>query len=271
MGEQAHARESKRRLTLGRTAYALLGSLLLALPIGHAVHAQSPHCDADLNPASSNPLGYRLRGDRCERVYIQEVAATVLRLVSLTESFETFEPTRDRPLIVEWTPPSNQPLHLRAQSLKSRLYYRMDSERPAGSASFEWPLDLVAALGLTRNDLGVLAWTARRLGSAERLVHIPVRIRQRTTPAPEPYRMVLVPGVQVEELFLSVARVDANGQPGPYSIDKMPVGLGYYPAGRAVVVPLRIPSIAGVYRIDVGATLTQGGVSAITAYFAHST
>ena len=270
MVRRAHARELMRRLTLGRTAHVLLWSLLLALPVGHVVRAQSPHCDADLNSAASNPLGYRLRGNRCEGVYIQEVAATILRLVSLTESFEAFEPTRDRPLIVEWTPLGSQPLHLRAQSLRNRLYYRMDSERPAHSASFEWPLDLVAALGLTRNDLGVLAWTVRRLGSAELLVHIPVRIRQRTTPAPEAYRMVLVPGVQVEELFLSVARVDADGQPGPYSIDKMPIGLGYYPAGRAVVVPLRIPSVAGVYRIDVGATLTQGGVSAIRAYLAHS-
>lgn len=231
--------------------------------------AQTAHCDADLNPASTNPLGYRLRGDRCEGVYIQDVAATALKLVSFTESYESFDPALDRPLLLEWMAPSNSPVHIRAQSLRSRLYYRMDSDRSAGSRSFTWPPDVLAALRLGKSELGVLAWTTRRIGTTDRTVFEPLRLRQQGAATPGPYRLVVVPGVQLEEIFVSVAPLTPNGEPGPYAIDKQPAALGYYPAGRAAAIAVQAPSTAGVYRIDLGATLTQGGTSALTAYFSR--
>jgi hypothetical protein len=234
--------------------------------------AQSPHCDQDLlNPAATDPLAYRLRSDRCEGIYIQDVAATALRLVSFTDSYESFDPALDRPLVLEWTSPGNTAVHIRAQSLRNHLYYRMDSDRPAGSASFAWPADFLAALRLGKSELGVLAWTTRRIGSVERPVFEPVRVRQRAAATPGAYhRVVVVPGVQVDEIYVSVASLKPNGDTGAYTIDKRPAALGYYPAGRAAVIDVPVPSAAGVYRIDLGATLTQGGTSAMTAYFSRT-
>ena len=109
----------------------------------------------------------------------------------------------------------------------------------------------------------------RRIGNAERTVFEPLRVRQRAAATQGPYRLVVVPGVQVEEIFVSVASLRPSGEPGPYAIDKRPAALGYYPAGRAAAIPVPAPSATGVYRLDLGATLTQGGTSALTAYFSR--
>jgi hypothetical protein len=263
------ARSAPLRLTRRPAAIALC-LLLARWCVGPALAAQAAHCDADLQAPPTNPLGYRLRGDRCEGIYFQEVGATVLRLVSFTQSYENFDPTIGRPLVLEWTPLTNQELHVRAQSLKNRVYYRMDSDRPAGTASFDWPLDLLQTLRLEKNDLGIVAWTVRPLGGKDRMVHVPLRIRQRSAIAPGPYRLVLMPGVQVEELFISMAAAEPSGESGASLIDKQPLGFGYYPAGRAIVVPLPVSAATGVYRVSIGATLTQGGASAMTLYFSHS-
>jgi hypothetical protein len=247
----------------------LLSTLIVALAIAGPVVAQGAHCDQDLNPATTNPLGYRLRGDRCEGIYIQDVAATALKLVSFTESYEEFDATLNKPLLLDWTPPAGAPVHLRAQSLRTRLYYRMDSDRPAGSGSFSWPADVLAALQLRRPDLGVLAWTTRRIGNSDRTVLEPVRVRQRAPSTPGSYRFVVVPGVQVDEIFVSVASLKPNGDAGVYAIDKQPQLAGYYPAGRPTVIAFAPPSSAGVYRLELGATLTQGGTSALTTFFSR--
>jgi hypothetical protein len=73
----------------------------------------------------------------------------------------------------------------------------------------------------------------------------------------------------MEEIFVSVAPLKSNGEPGPYAIDKRPAGLGYYPAGRAAAIAVQAPPAPGVYRLDLGATLTQGGTSAMTVYFSR--
>jgi hypothetical protein len=247
----------------------LSSTLIVALAISGTLVAQGPHCDEDLNPATTNPLGYRLRGDRCEGVYIQDVAATALKLVSFTESYEEFDAALNKPLLLDWTPPANAPVHLRGQSLRTRLYYRMDSDRPAGSASFSWPADVLAALQLRRPDLGVLAWTTRRIGNTDQTVLEPVRVRQRAPAMPASYRFVVVPGVQVDEIFVSVAPLKPNGDAGAYAIDKQPQLAGYYPAGRPTVITFAPPSPAGVYRLELGATLTQGGTSALTTFFSR--
>jgi len=244
--------------------------LLIAAQAASHLAAQPAHCDADLNPGTSNPLRYRLRGERCEGIYIQDVAATVLRLVSFTESYEPFDAGDGRPLVLEWAAPPSGTIHLRAQSLRHRLYYRMDSIRSERSISFEWPLDVVSVLKLQKNELGILAWSTRRIGSTDRLVYEPLRVRQREPAKSGPYRMVVVPGVQVEELTLSVAAVGVTGELGGNTIDKQPLGPGYYPAGRAVEIPVQIPADAGLYRVELGATLTRGGGAALTAYFSRS-
>jgi hypothetical protein len=64
---------------------------------GRPLAAESP-CDPELRPPLDDLYSYRLRGDRCEGIYIKDVAGKNLDLVSLTESFEDFVPGVDKSL-----------------------------------------------------------------------------------------------------------------------------------------------------------------------------
>jgi hypothetical protein len=75
--------------------------------------------------------------------------------------------------------------------------------------------------------------------------------------------------VQVDEIFVSMAPLKPDGQPGAFQLDKQPAGLGYYPAGRAVEIPVPVPRAAGIYRIDLGAPRTGGGSAAMAVYFSR--
>jgi hypothetical protein len=79
-----------RRLGFG----VLVGFLLFARSSSRLVSAQQSPCDPNLTQLGQNPQGYRLRGDRCEGIYIQPVSgSTTLLVASFTEFFEDFDPS----------------------------------------------------------------------------------------------------------------------------------------------------------------------------------
>ena len=145
------------------------------------VFAQQDPCDPDLEQSVTDQLGYRLRGDRCEGRYIQEVGSTILFAVSLTESFEEYDLTSGKDLIVEWTTPTAHDVHLRAQGLRHRLYYRMDTIRPPEKTSYPWPTDILASLEIPHDDVGVVGWMTYTMSGTERKVYLPLRISQKST------------------------------------------------------------------------------------------
>ena len=84
-------------------------------------------CDPNLSAPADHPYGYRVRGNRCEGVYIREVSNTTLHIASLTESFEDYDLSSGKDLLVEWTAPAKANVRLRTHSLRHKLYYRMDA------------------------------------------------------------------------------------------------------------------------------------------------
>jgi hypothetical protein len=113
---------------------------------------QETHCDPDLSEPSNDPYGYHLRGarrDRCEGIYMRDVAANPLLIASLTAWFEDFDPSAGADLTMEWRVPGDAGIHLRANTLKRRIYYQMDSLRPAGSVSYVWQPGLLSTLELS--------------------------------------------------------------------------------------------------------------------------
>jgi hypothetical protein len=261
-----------------RRRRALLWSALLGAVALHAIGlhsmgraAESP-CDPSLPQAASNPYGYRLRGDRCEGVYAREVGAASLTLASLTESFQEYDARSGRPLVVEWsTPAGAAEVHLRAVALRRRLYYRMDTVRASGTPSYEWSPGLLAALGITRADLGIVGSARVRMGGIERTVYVPVRIAQGARPArARGYSLVVVPGVELAEVFVSVAAVGADGRPQSFLRDGQPLGHGYYPAERAIEIPIAGLPSPGTYYVEVGAKLRAGETSSLELWLLHA-
>jgi hypothetical protein len=246
----------------------LLGGVVV-VSSNYPSFAQISHCDPNLPTASDDPYGYRLRGDRCEGLYINEVAAT-LRVASLTSSLADFTPTSSRNLLIEWTAIGNQPVHLRANSLRERLYYQMDSFRPTASASYSWPTDLLAALGLGRSDLGLTASTSYQVGNTKREVFLPIRIKgQSATTKTRNYQLVLLPGVELAEVFMSLAPVKDDGSLGPFIIKDQAQQSGYNAANRTLTI--RIPEVtsSGIYYLEIGAVLRTRGSTSIQVWFYH--
>jgi hypothetical protein len=104
-------------------------------------------CDAKLIATKGDPLAYARRGERCEGLYVLEVAGSAdLSLVAFTEAGRSPDETPDEQLQVQWAgTPDKLPVHVRAISLRRPIYYRMDAVRTGDSARYEWPTaDVIA-------------------------------------------------------------------------------------------------------------------------------
>lgn len=229
--------------------------------------AQAAPCDPSLAPTASDPWGYRVRGDRCEGIYAQPVAGTPLIVASFTERFDPFDADATSSLTLYWPANGSGEVRLRAIALRRRFYYRMDAVQPAAGGSWEWPADLLAALDLTRPELGVAAWTRKTAGAAERDVYLPLRIGARTEDESDGYALVVMPQVELSEVYVSVSLMDSDGRAVTWLRDEEPLGYGYYPADRPIEIPLARPGEPGLYRVQIGARMRAGGSIASELWF----
>jgi hypothetical protein len=247
---------------------AALAGLLSALALGPAA-ARDP-CDPTLlRRADARPTAYAPRGDRCEGLYVQEVAGTgVLTVVSFTAGFDEFDPRGIDELQLAWSGVEDAELWIRAQSRRPKLYYRMDTIRPAAPATYAWRTDVLGELNLKKTDIGVIAWANRAIGDRERAVYVPLRIGvTRPARAADTYTLVLVPGVELDEVFVSVAALDGQGRRvraeyGPRKLDH-----GLYPAGRSFSTAIPAPSRRGLYRLELNAVQRNGATSTADPLF----
>jgi hypothetical protein len=246
--------------------------LLLLFQFGQAlpVSAAEDPCDPDLPRPSDDPLGYQLRDDRCEGRYDFDRGGTI-QIRSLTESFEDYNLKSGEDLIVEWSVPKDQKVHLRVQGLKPSVRYRMDAIRSPGSTSYRWPVDILRALNILRGDIGVVAWARYSMNGVGRDVYLPLQIRQ-TQQAVQSgvYRVVLWPDRELAEVFVSLATVKADGSPGNFIKDGEALNYGYYPAERGIEFEIPKPERPGIYYLELGATLRSGGVITIESWFYHA-
>jgi hypothetical protein len=247
-----------------RGSFGLCALLLAAGPL--PAGAAGP-CIPGLLQDKSNPYGYRQRGDRCEGIYIQEVSGAPLTIASWTESFESYNLPSTTALSIEWDAPVTSGARLVAQSLRRRLYYRMDAS-PSGR-SFSWQPDLLAAIQIPKTDLGITGSYQGLVNGQVRDILLPLRISQTDQPKPSGgYTLLVIPGVEFKELFVTLAAADAknsaalkNGEPLRY---------GYYPAERPVEIPISGLPKPGIYHLQIGATLAGGGLTTADLWFYHS-
>jgi hypothetical protein len=197
------------------------------------------HCDPDIRSSGDDVYGYRLREDRCEGIYVRNVGMTTLLVASLTESFENFNPAASQNLQVDWPALGDNNVRLRAQAFRHKLYYRMDSLRPAGNNSYTWSPNLLATFNLKKNELGVVARTQFKVGATKREVYLPLRIRQQSkTSEGGNYQLVLLPGTELTEVYLNLASVKPDGSLGNFLKKNQALGYGYYPAERKITIIL---------------------------------
>lgn len=257
-----------RRIRCGRPL--LWAACLFLTLFPEFLPAQQFACDKQLEQQAYGAHGYRQRGDRCEGLYAKPVGGTTLWVASLTEYFEDFDAASGQQLIVDWSPPESSVVQLRADGIRRNLYYRMESRRLAGSDSYRWPSDVLAALKIRRDDIGIVGWTRYQLGGIERDVYVPLRISQQH-PADQcsTTLVVLLPGVKLEEVSVSLASLDTDGQPVTWIRKDRPLGYGYYPAERPIKIPVTELAAPGVYYLGISAKLASGGFTALERWIYH--
>ena len=194
-------------------AKLVLLAVLIACPgIGYT---QAVPCDPEVTKLvdPTNPTKYQPRGSRCEGVYDPERSGNPpLALVSFTSRPGTFDPRREPNLFVRWAVLPNSTAHLRAYSLKSRTYYQMDAALEPGKLPFVWPLDVVHDVGLKQREIAVVAWTSYKVGPVVQQVYVPVVVASGSSSVPQGSspRISLLPGRELNEIFLSVQSLDPN-------------------------------------------------------------
>ncbi len=233
--------------------------------------AQENPCDPDLDPLSKNPLRYELRGDRCEGLYHRNKTSSILSLVSLTEFFEEYSLKSPQEIAIEWKVPKAQKARLRAQSIKQDLFYRMDTIRASSETSYRWPNDVLRKLSISRWDIGLIGWGLYSLDGHEQNVCLPLRVTQSREAVPsETYQVQLWPIQELEEVFISTATINPDGSPKTFLQDGEVLGYGFYPAKRVITFEIPKPEKPGIYYLEVGATLSSGGVVTIEYWFYHA-
>jgi hypothetical protein len=250
--------------------FGLFVVLALGLSSGNFINlsAQS-NCDSSLIQMSTGPLGYRARGDRCEGIYVKQVGSTTLLVASFTEFFDPYDAKSGKSLEIEWGSLINKTgVQIRAQGVRQKLYYRMDSFRPAATTSYTWPTDILASLNISKKDIGVIGTTRHAVGQVQRDIYLPLRIRQQAdTSRRGTYNLALLPGVELAELYVSIASVGSDGNPQKFIRDNEKLEYGYYPAERIIEIPISGLSSPGIYYMEIGAALRNGGISTLELWF----
>ena len=243
---------------------ALPSFLLIALP-GATRASQAEPCDSALTKLATAVNGYRQRGDRCEGLYAQQVSGTTVFLASLTEAFEDYDLQSTDSLTVRWSlpPKSTAGLQLRAETLKHGRYYRMDTVRSLEAGAYRWPSGLLRAERIPRRELGVIGWTQVTIGDVPSDVYVPLQIRQQhAASACGTYDVVLWPGEQLTEVYVSLAPVRADGRLGAF-VRQDSLNYGFYPAESPIKFQIKQRRIGppGLYYLKIGARLGSGGTS----------
>jgi hypothetical protein len=130
--------------------------------------------------------------------------------------------------------------------------------------------EMLAALNVRRSELGVVGWASHKIGVKERDLYLPLRIMQSGPMPADRVQLVVSPAAELSEVFVTLARVGADGRPGNALLNHRPLGYGYYPAERAVSIPISGLTTPGVYVVELGATLRGGGASSVRLWFLYS-
>jgi hypothetical protein len=263
------------RMRFGSDALTWLALTAFVL-VPAVVRAQGPvHCDAHLlRSVAKHPLAYGPRnGDRCEGQYVREVSGGGAVLVaSFIRWLETFDPTKKTQVWISWNAPADASVvRLRAFSLQPKTYYRMDTVRPERSTAYRWPTGVLASLGLTGASIGLIGWTTITVQGERREVYVPLGVGEPAEgPRPTRYTLVLLPDAELSEVYVSLAALGGDGRPGTAIKRDEPLRYGFYPAGRDVKIQLPLLRTPGLYRLEVGAQLQNGGATTTNLLFYHA-
>ena len=101
-------------------------------------------------------------------------------------------------------------------------------------------------------------------------VYLPLRIKQKApTSKGRSYQLLILPGEELRQVFISLAPVKPDGSRGAFVVRDHSLGGSYYPAERPVMIDIPELKKAGIYDLEIGATLRAGGSWSTQVWFYH--
>jgi hypothetical protein len=230
--------------------------------------ATSLVCDAALAP-QSGPLGYRLRGDRCEGLYEQMAALGSMRPVSLTLQEV---PVPESELRLSWPEPSSRtPVRVEAVAFKPNVYYRMNTVSAGGA--YRWPTNVLQAIGVSDIQWGVVATADEIVNGTSQRVYLPVDLEPRSSATPRGRYVLKVASVEdLSAVFLTIVGPTTSGQAGARVVSDRRIAGPYHSSATPIRIPLDFSALDdGLYQVRVSATLSnRAGGTTLSFYLRHA-
>jgi hypothetical protein len=229
-------------------------------------------CDDDIFRSSNfnDNWGYYPRGTRCEGRYIRKTGSHIL-VVSLTEYYEDYDIDSAKELIIEWTPPENERVWLRAYGIGPDLYYRMDTSSAPGSKYFRWPTDVINGLKISRKNLGVVGWMNLPVHGGLRRVYLPLRVWQKDKgQSTGSYEVIFQSDSRLAEVYYSLTKLKTEDRQAEVIVDGKELNYGNYPPRQGIKIDISDLKGPGIYYLEIMAT-QKNGVAAdpIEMWFYH--
>jgi hypothetical protein len=92
-----------------------------------------------------------------------------------------------------------------------------------------------------------------------------VQTAKRSTP--RSLLLSVIPGVELSEVYVSVAPVDRDGRIGHMIQDGKALGYGYYPPGQPVAALIPAPVAKGLFYVEIAASMKAGGSVTLPVWF----
>jgi hypothetical protein len=210
-------------------AAGLVGVLAGAVLWAPLVSAAS-RCPGDVKPASDAAVAYADRGDRCEGLYQQPVAASAkLQIIGAHRNRPIFDAGSGVPILVSAITAGAGDLKLRILSTKPQLYYRLDASLDS-KGQFLWKRNIVddVRVGLKPADIAALICA----GSCEKSspTIYPAALTEKATQSVDGITIRMRAALDLKELLVTV---ESGGAPLPNFNKKNVLDMGALPGGVA--------------------------------------
>jgi hypothetical protein len=157
---------------------------------------------------------------------------------------------------LQWRCPLNEAKtnKLRAVSLKTGVYYRMDTLRPAGSTSYSWRTELLQRIPLSSSEVGMVSWQSTKFNGSDTKLFCPIFAHSQSGQI----EVVLRSDLDLHEIYLSLVPLDEAGRAEEYLLLENPLKYGPYATGRPISITLPPLENTGVYRLEIIAEFKNG-------------
>jgi hypothetical protein len=240
------------------------------------------YCDPSLTIRDNMSNGYKMRGNRCEGIYVEQVAnstSSVISINSFTDTFEGYDLLQvDEPLVLSWRLPADMSgvIKVESESNVRKLYYRMDTQVLPTEAQFEWPIGMLSVFELPKEKIGIVGLSSIVFSSQPQDVYFPPSIKQGDRLEPSgSYSIQVTPTEKLAELSYYMAS-SVDGYPEEEIIVETPLGYRYYPQDTPINFELDLeqlagePVAAGYYYLELIAETEKGTLSTLPIWFYHA-